>query len=354
VIDIRPFEDADLPRVADLLAAALPSAYGPAGWERFLRVTLLQSPWPDSDLPSLVACDEDATVFGFIGTNVRHATFDGGPIRLAYTAHLALAPGSRRSPVGAFLLRRALEGPQDATITDTANETVLQVWESLGGRLEPLRSLSWMHVLRPLAWMARGGAAAARRTGVSALLPVVAVPLRPILPRAVVPPTWSRTDSGSAEPLEASTFLHHLDDVAPPARLRLAYDAEFLEWLFDALSRAEGDSAPVLRRLVRRDGRVLGWWICRVQRGGVGRVVQVMCRPRDGDEVLADLFAGAAGQGVVVLSGRVEPHLAEALRHHGCVIGPGNRHLVHARDPGVLEALFTSSGLSVFDGEWWY
>jgi hypothetical protein len=354
VTEIRPFEEADLPRVADLLAVAFPTSYGPAGWERFLRVTLLESPWPDSELPSLVACDDDGTAFGFIGTNVRRATFEGRPIRLAYTAHLALAPGSGRAPFGAFLLRRALEGPQDATITDTANETVLRVWESLNGRLEPLRSLSWMHVLRPLAWMARGGAAAARRTGVRALLPVVAVPLRPMLPRAVAPRTWSRTDSRNAEPLEASTFLRHLDDVAPVARLRLAYDADFLEWLFDAIGRAEGDRATVLRRVVRRDGRVLGWWICRVQDGGVGRVVQVMCRPRDGEEVLADLFAGAAGQGVVVLSGRVEPHLAEALRHHGCVMGPGNRHLVHAREPDLLDALCVSSGLSVFDGEWWY
>ena len=317
-------------------------------------MTLLESPWPDSEIPSLVACDDDGTVFGFIGTNVRRATFDGRPIRLACTAHLALAPDSRRTPVGVFLLRRVLVGPQDATITDTANEAVRRIWESLGGRAEPLRCLAWMHVLRPLAWMARAGTAAARRTGVHALLPVVAVPLRPILPRAVAPPTWSRTNSRSAEPLETSTLLHHLDHVAPPARLRLAYDAEFLEWLFDALGRAAGDGATVLRRVVRRDGRVLGWWVCRVQHGGVGRVMQVMCRRRDGEEVLADLFAGAARQGVVVLSGRVEPHLAEALRHHGCVIGPGNRHLVHARDPGLLDALCTSSGLSVFDGEWWY
>ena len=352
--EIRPFEDADLPRVADLLAAAFPTTYGPAGWERFLRVTLLESPWPDSEIPSLVACDDDGAVFGFIGTNVRRATFDGRPIRLAYTAHLALAPDSRRTPFGAFLLRRALEGPQDATITDTANETVLP---GLGvARRSPRAAALPLVDARPAPAGVDGPrrAAAARRTGVRALLPVVAVPLRPMLPRAVAPPTWSRTDSRSAEPLEASTFLRHLDDVAPPARLRLAYDAEFLEWLFDALGRAAGDGATVLRRVVRRDGRVLGWWVCRVQHGGVGRVMQVMCRRRDGEEVLADLFAGAAGQGVVVLSGRVEPHLAEALRHHGCVIGPGNRHLVHARDPGLLEALCTSSGLSVFDGEWWY
>ncbi len=61
----------------------------------------------------------------------------------------------------------------------------------------------------------------------------------------------------------------------------------------------------------------------------------------------------AAAQGAAVVTGRVEVHLAEALCHLRCVIGPGGRHMIHASDPDLLVAL-RSSASTVLDGEWWY
>ena len=82
-------------------------------------------------------------------------------------------------------------------------------------------------------------------------------------------------------------------------------------------------------------------------------MLQALCRPADAETVLGELFVVAAAQGAAVVTGRVEAHLAEALRHHRCVMGPGGRHMIHASDPDLLVAL-RSSGFTVLDGEWWY
>src|SRR3712207_241382 len=136
-------EETDLPRIADILADALPGSWSPPAWRRLLRSTLIESPWADCTLPSLVWCDATGTVRGFIAMNARRATFDGRPVRLACSSHFAIDAESRGTPVGAFLLRAALQGTQDATFTDSAGPAVRFLWESLGGRYEPLRSLQW-------------------------------------------------------------------------------------------------------------------------------------------------------------------------------------------------------------------
>ena len=350
--EIRPLDEGDLPRVADLLAAALPDSWPPQAWRRLLRSTLLESPSADPDLPSLVWCDDGGVLRGFIALNVRRATFDGRPVRLACSSHLAIDAESRGTPAGAFLLRAALQGAQDATFTDTAGPPVRALWESLGGRCEPLRSLQWMQVLRPARWFMRSGIAGAQRQRVRLLVPVSAVPLRPLLPSAIAPRTWRTTEPAPDGLLDVEAFVEHVDRTAPPARLRPRYDHDYVAWLFQELEAAADPSATVLRRLVRRRGRVVGWYVCRIDGRGGGRVLQVLCRPPDAEEVLADLFAAAAAQGAVVLAGRVEPHLSEALYRHDCVIGMANRHLVHAREPELLEA-FGSSSLTLLDGEWW-
>ena len=130
-------------------------------------------------------------------------------------------------------------------------------------------------------------------------------------------------------------------------------DAAYLEWLLGEVARTASPTAEILRRVVRRRGRVVGWFVCRLERGGTCRVLQLLCRPADAETVLGELFVVAAAQGAAVVTGRVESHLVEALRHHRCAIGAGGRHMIHANDPDLLVAL-RSSGFTVLDGEWWY
>jgi hypothetical protein len=353
VTAVRPLRDADLPRVAALLAQAFPDSWSAQGWQRFLQATLVESPWADPALPSLVACSDDGTIGGFIAANVLRATFDGVPIRVACAAHLAVEPSSRGSMAGPLLLRALLRGSQDATITDTANATVRRIWQTLRGETDPLRSLAWMQPLGPMRWLGRAAAAAARRCNVRELLPVTALPLHALAPAKVVTPTWQDVPVPPVELLDASTYVAEAGSVTPRARIVPIRDAAYFAWLLGEVAATAGVGAEILHRVVRRRGRVVGWFVCRMDRSGTCRVLQVLCRPADAETVLGELFVVAAAQGAAVVTGRVEAHLGEALRHHRCVMGPGGRHMIHASDPDVLVAL-RSSGFTVLDGEWWY
>ena len=105
--DIRPFERADVEGVLALLEARLP------WWthdESFLEQTLIDSPWADPELPSLVAVDDEGGILGFIGSQARRLKLDDRELRGICCAHLAVSSDPRAGPAGALLLRRLLSG----------------------------------------------------------------------------------------------------------------------------------------------------------------------------------------------------------------------------------------------------
>jgi hypothetical protein len=50
---------------------------------------------------------------------------------------------------GAALLKTFMNGPQELSITDTANSISVALWTKLGGQQLPLESMDWLRVLRP-------------------------------------------------------------------------------------------------------------------------------------------------------------------------------------------------------------
>ena len=275
---VRPLEDADLPRVAELLTQAFPASWSAEGWRRFLRATLVESPWADPALPSLVACSDDGAIGGFIASNALRATFDGAPIRVVCAAHLAVEPSSRGSMAGPLLLRELLRGPQDATITDTANATVRRIWQTLRGEADALRSLAWMQPLGPMRWLGRAAAAAARRRDVRALLPVAALPLHGLAPAKLVTPTWQDVPVPPVEALDASTFVAEAASVTPRARVVPLRDPAHFAWL---LARSRRRRARRPRSCAASSGAAAAPWVgsCAAWTARACRVLQALCRP---------------------------------------------------------------------------
>src|SRR5919204_730266 len=113
--EIRPFAEDDLPAVAALLRADLTET-PEEQIRRDLSGALLESPWRDEELPSLVAT-EDGEVTGFIAAQVRRFRLEDRPLRAVCCSHLTVAAGRRGGAAGALLLRRPLNAGQDFTLS---------------------------------------------------------------------------------------------------------------------------------------------------------------------------------------------------------------------------------------------
>src|SRR5439155_1097840 len=119
----------------------------------YLEQIFCRHPWADEELTSLVYEDERGRVAGFLGIIPRPLRFQGEPVRAAVATQLMVAP-ERRGLVGRRLMRTFLTGPQDLSLSDTANEVGRRLWESLGGSVSLIHSLAWTRTLRPCRHLA--------------------------------------------------------------------------------------------------------------------------------------------------------------------------------------------------------
>lgn len=345
---IRPVERDDLPAVAALYERVMRPDYPVSGLAEFFARTLLDHPWVDPEIPSLVYT-EDGKVVGFIGSQVRRMEFDGRPIRISASSHLIADPGASL-PVGALLMRKFLAGPQQLTVTDTSNEAVRPMWSRLGGQPDYLGGIEWIRVLRPGRIAAeirarRQGRHGARAGLVTGLLDALATRAGRRVLR--IPPS-----SATSEPLVPAAILEHLPAVTDSLRLRPAYDAPFLEWLFRELGRPRRDG-DTLAALVRSEGRALGWYICRLTPGGLCQVLQIAARDADAEAVLDRLLKDAAERGAGAVRGRVEPRLLAPVAARRSVLRHTGAKLIHSRDAALVGAITSGSALLTFlDGEW--
>lgn len=344
---IRALERADLPAVDALLRANLP------GWalsEVGLRDAVLDHPWHDEELPSLVAVDDDGSVVGFVAVQVRRMRFDERLIRGACLSHLIVSPGHRGGAAGALLLRRALSGPQDVSWSDSATDAVVRVWRTFGGDVDHARAADFMLVLRPAAWSRGILAARLRRRSVGrGLMPVGALPVQAAggwLTGRDAPRTAGGLDGEDAG---AALIAEHLPQISRRLRVGVAWDRAELEHTFEQVEALHG---RLTVRLVRRRGVPVGWYAYVSLPGGVSRLLHLAAEGRATDAVLGELVEHARESGSVVLAGRAEPHLEGSLRSRLAALGFAWQPVIRARDPEVAAALGSSTSLLTrLDGE---
>ncbi|MBA2475190.1 MAG: hypothetical protein H0V40_04445 [Actinobacteria bacterium] len=354
--DIRPLQAGDLPQVLSLYERVMRSGSPtpPPGLGAYFERTLLDHPWTDPELPSLVHVDEGGRIVGFIGSYVRRMRFDGEPIRLACSGQLVADPASRDRAVGALLMREYLGGPQDLTITDGATDRVRQMWGLVGGVTSQLRSLSWTKVFRPAGFVGDRLLDRRHQTGLLRLLrPAWAAP-DALLSRLPTRTFATKEPRGGVERLGIETMLACLPAIVAPLRLYPDYDAPYLEWLFGELARVEGGGELVARLVRADDGKPLGWYVAHVPRGAIAQVLQVVARERDLDPVLDHLLHETRRRGATAARGRVEPELLAPLAARGCLFRYVGNALIHSRRPEVLAAATsTRSLLTPLEGESW-
>ena len=351
---IRPVEPGDLDAVAKLVGETLRACEpgSEASLAEFLRRTLFEQPWADPEIPSLVA-DEDGDIVGFIGAEIRRVRLGDRAMRFAWAAHSVVSPAARARAVGFALTQRLLDGPQDATLGDSASPLVEQMWLRLGARRLELKGIHWVRVFRPASVAARllDPRRARVRAGTRRLAGWLD-DLTVAVGRAAIAP---RPATAAEEELTPSAML----DAMPPLGRRLGlhphYDEAFLTWLFDELPRAK-DRGQLVARLVRdARGRPLGWYVYFLRRGWRSEVLQVAA---GGERALRTVFdqllAHAYAHGSAAVRGRLEPGMLGVVAERRCLLWHRGATVAHSSDPDVLDTIERPDALvSRLDGDPW-
>jgi len=318
--------------------------------EYFERI-FFHHPWPDEELHSWVHEDRRGRVTGFLGVLPRRMTWRGQPIRTAVSTQLMVEPPSR-GLVGLLLVRAFLAGPQDWSVSDTANDVARRIFESVGATTSMIHSLVWLRPLRPCRDLAsRLAHGLVARGALFAARPLVAAGDAFAARRAG---GAARQPAGTIQPLTPALMLAHLDVLGCRA-LRPAYEAGALEWLLEQVAEKR-QFGTLERALVRApSGEVAGWFLYFLNPGGASQVVQLAARPAAQTLVLQHLFHHAWSRGAAAVAGRLEPAFVSDLATLGCGFArDGPWVLIHSRRPELMPAVERGDALlSRLDGEWW-
>jgi hypothetical protein len=344
VTEIRSLRPDDLPRVVELLDALLPDWGGDI---EFLRATLLDHPWADPEVTSLVAADDDGRMTGFIGAQVRRLRFGDRELRGVCCSHLVVEPQRRAGAAGALLVGRLLNGPQAATWSDSASDTVARIWRTYNGELDHSRACDWMLVLQPARWIASWIKATLRREALGRdVTPVGSFPFHTVARRRLL----ATPADAEGEDASAKQIVEALPQLVAGKRLYVDYDAQHLDYL---LSQIRSHSGEVVCRIVRLRDRPIGWYVYLPRRARASRVLHLSGSPRHVDAVLGELIQDAMRRGVHVLAGRLEPHLDQPLQRRLAAVGLARSPVIHVRDAELRATLAgQASLLTQLDSEW--
>jgi hypothetical protein len=351
---VRPFLASDIPRVAEVHRAVfgVDSRTSLDDYTDYFTRMFLQ-PAGDRRIASLVFQEDDGRVTGFLGLVPRRVTINGRQYLAAISSQFIVDPSSYVALVALRLVKAYLEGPQDLSIADEANDVSRRIWEGLGGTSALLLSMYWTRALRP----ARFGLSFLSERRATAPLAVAARPIAALVDGLAVrirrSPFRQSEPAAAAAPLSAPEALSYLADACGDATLRAEYDeATFRSLIENAGRRADGGG--VLNAIVKNGSAVAGWYIAHIERSGVAEVAQIAATPSTIDVVLDHLFYRAWRQGASSVSGRLHPRFLQALSDKHCVFHRRERWvLINTTKPELRHAIDAGNTcLSRFDGEW--
>jgi hypothetical protein len=342
---IRACAPDDIPAVAGLFQRTFrdPRVAAPASLTSYLRELYFDHPWRDPELASKVFV-ADGAVGGFIGILPLRLAFRGATIRAAVAGSLMVDKPQENPLAGARLLRAYLGGPQDLSLSDSANPISRGMWERLGGKTMPTESMEWVRAFRPFstALALAGDAAPLLRLArpIAAMADGIAGLIEHDLLRFKPADTAAHEVAASDEDL-----IRLIPELAATYEVRPAWEPASLRWI---LAHAAGKNrhGPMVRRIVRgKDGRPLGCYIYYGRRGGVAWVLQLLADPNGIEPVLDNLFASAFALGCVAVRGRTQARLLDALQRRHCLFFHRSATVVHSTNAALVAAIRGGEGL---------
>lgn len=353
---IRELTHDDLPRLGELHArGSTPSAtqrqLGERVYGELFPKLCLDLPWADGRFPSLLSEDRDGRTNGVLSVMNRAFLLHEEPIDAAVSFELFVDPLARGSLCGVQLLKQFLNGEQDLSLADVANEKTRQIWSRLGGRVLSVYGLNWMAVLEPCRF-------ATSLALKESLLGKLARPVARVVDRAAR--KFGTTDAEvdiagpTGEPLTRSHMAELADEMMAQHDVRPVYTDAGVDWLWNRFNFVAPGAGPSRQTLVRdASGKPLGWYIYQWKPGLVARVSQIVARQNAEPKVVAHLMQTLQRCGAPGAIGRVQPELLQTLQDAGCLFRRRSRNvLVHSRREDILNAFDAGKAfLSMLDGE---
>lgn len=352
---VRDLEGGDLPAVGRLFQKTFRKAdVLPVSLVSYLGDVFLDHPWADPDIRSKVLVGASGKVEGFIGVFPARLEWEGRSLRAAFAGSL-MVEGHEKNPLaGARLLRAFLAGPQDISLTETANAVTLGMWQKLSLPLDLGYSLNWLRMFRPaeaavnLMEKAAGIARVLRPIGTFADTLVERSRL-PTLRAPVAPNRRVQFQDATRE--EFRDAVLELKDAFP---LRPQWDRQMLDWVIDHAAQKRNFGEPSWRIGVSRSGTLAGCYAYFGRPRGVGRLLQALCAPAAAGDLVDDLFAHADQSGCAGLRGAGHPWLTPDLLTRKAAFFGRTYYLAHARDKALLQPIQAGQALiSGLAGENW-
>lgn len=342
---VRPFTSSDIPAVAAMFAktfAAKGKKPGPelAAYLHRLFITRSQD---EPEISSLVHIDGEGLVNGFIGVIPLPYKIDGVRRTAALCSTMMVDDRDADPFAGARLLRGVLAGPQDISLSETANAISQGMWRRSRGAILLDYSFEWRRVFRPIAYGL--SAVAARNPAWARLLPL-APPCDRLARRhpsfAAPAPSACRDAETDDETFAGllEEFTAHYDAVPDWSTLDLP------AMLVDA--RRKAHFGPITQRVVYRGDMPIGLFVYHARPKGIGQVLQIAAAPGRMAAVVDHLFDHACSAGLAGLRGRSQPDLLDAMLTRHCQFALHTASVVHARDPALLAHF--KSGRAFFNG----
>jgi hypothetical protein len=352
---IRDFEMEDIGDVARLFQVTFRASHKPsADLKAHLEQAFFAHPWAEPDIRSKVFTGPDGRAVGFVGVFPARLELEGRPLRAALAGSMVVEDPKGNPLAGARLLRAVLSGPQDISLTETANHTALGMWQKAGYPLDTGYSFNWLRVLRPASAMLD---IVARRAAPAGLL----LPFGRMADRAAgllrqVPFEPQRSGQSRTVftdvPLDA--FRDALLALARHYPLHPRWDETSLDWFLRQAEEKRKFGFPEWRVGHSPNGSIAGAYAYFSRPGGIAWVLQALCAPGTEGELVEDMFVHAHAMGASGLRGAAHPWLIPALMSRKTLFYGRTFYIAQARDKALLEPIRDGRALiSGIAGESW-
>ena len=337
---VRPLALADVAAISELFQKTFrnPNVPAPQSLTDYLQQLFLEHPRQDPEICSRVYVNADDRIAGFIGVLPLAMESNGRTLRAAVASSLMVDHPEHNPTAGARLLRSMLQGPQDLTISETANPLSQRMWERLGGLTVTAYSMEWMRMLRPAAF---GVTMAAERVSVAGCLLPLASPLDWMLARAKHNPFLLTANQKPFREVavDEADIIAVMPEFLNGYRLRPQWDPLLTRWMLRHAAEKERHG-PLRCWLVQGPGdQTIGGYLYYGRPRSIAFVLHIFVRPSTADAVVENLFAHAFAQGFVGLKGRTQPEITDTLLRHRCVLRHAGSMVVHSRQPELIDVI---------------